>query len=190
MIIGISGKIGTGKSHVVKYLKRKLKFEVIDAEKIKHELIEEPNIKEKLLDKLGMKILHPNGTIHRKKLTLRCAKDTNKLKYLSENLDLLIGEKIKQIVKDDDDNYIIESTQPDKQSITSLFDVSVLITTSKRIAYTRLLRKYPKKVIDNLWRWQKNTRAYDYIIENKTSIKDLKDDINELISEMFKNQKK
>lgn len=189
MIIGISGKVGTGKSHVAKFLKRKLKFELIDADKIKNNLMQAPNTKDKLVTTFGPRVLHRNGDIDRNKISLISSKDSLRLQVLSEYLDVPTGEEIKEILRENDDNYIIESTDPIRQGISNLFDVSILVVTPKRTGYERLLRKYPKDSINNLWKWQKDVKNYDYVIENKDSIADLRKDIDQLIFEMFHNDK-
>lgn len=185
MIIGISGKIGSGKSHVTKYLKRKLKFMVIDSEKIMFDLITDSKLSSKLVQTFGPRILHRTGTIDRGKLKKISAQDEIRFKILRDDIDPLVGKEIKSIVSENEDNYIIESTYPHREDIADLFDVSVLVSTPKMVAYNRLLTKYPKKVVDNLLSFQKDTKKYDFLIENKTSIKDLRKDVDELVFEMF-----
>ena len=69
MIIGVSGKTGTGKSHVVKYLKKKLGFAVIDEDKIRFDLIDtNARLRNELAKTFGKKILHPNGKLNRLKI--------------------------------------------------------------------------------------------------------------------------
>ena len=98
----------------------------------------------------------------------------------------LVGKRVRELMRTDENNYIIDTTFPLKLKVASMFNVSVLVTTSKRVGYRRLWQKYPKKTIDNMWRLQKDVRNYDFVIENKSSIADLRADVDELISEMFK----
>ncbi|MCA9385915.1 dephospho-CoA kinase [Candidatus Dojkabacteria bacterium] len=188
MIIGVTGKIGTGKSHVAKFLKRKLKFQILDADKIKFDIIENSDLHNTIVSTFGARVLHPNGTIDRNKLMITTGKDPLHLKILGEYVNKKIGDEIRSILKSEDDNFIIESTDPQRQNLTSLFNVSVLVVTNKRIGYQRLLRKYPKDVVDAVWQYQKDVKNYDYVIDNSGSIRELRNDINQLVHDMLHEQ--
>lgn len=190
MIIGISGKTGTGKSHVAKFLKKKLKFQHIDTQKVLYEVIQEKETEDILLKTFGHKILHKNGSIDRNKLIKVTAQDKVRYKVFQETVNHLIRDWILEVIEESDDNYIIESNSPKEQELEKLFDVSVLVVSPRRIAYTRLFKKFSPEIITNLWLFQKNTKNYDFIIENKTTITSLKKDVDELIAEMFKSQSK
>jgi dephospho-CoA kinase len=190
MIIGISGKPGTGKSHVVKFLRRQMRFAVISSDKIRKEVLKDPKLQADLVTTFGRKILHKTGTIEYSRLLFQAGKDTLRLKVMSEYIDKRIGEKIKQEIEANPNNYIIESGNAIAEGITDIFDISVLVSTPKRLAIVRLIKKIPLNIIDNMWRAQKDPKDYDYIIDNRTSIQDLKKDVEELVTEMLKSQPK
>jgi dephospho-CoA kinase len=190
MIIGISGKPGTGKSHVVKYLRRKIKFPIISSDKIRKEILKDTKLQADLVTTFGRKILHKNGSVDHNKILFQAGKDALRLKVLSEYLDKKIGGKIREEIAANPNNYIIESGNALAEGITDLFDISVLVSTPKRLAIIRLLKKIPLNIIDNMWKFQKDPKDYDYIIDNRTSIQDLKKDIDELVAEMLRAEPK
>lgn len=190
MIIGISGKPGTGKSHVVKFLKRRIKFPVISADKVRKEILKDSKLQTDLVTTFGRKILHKNGTVDYSRLILQAGKDTLRTKVMSDYLDKKIGEKIREEITQNPNNYIVESGNVLAEGISDLFDMSVLVSSPKRLAILRLIKKIPLNIIENLWKSQKDPKDYDYIIDNRTSIQDLKKDIDELVGEMLRAEPK
>ncbi len=186
MIIGIEGKSGTGKSHIIKYLKRKLRFPVIKEQNVIFELIEDiEQLKSEITKRLGPKILHPNNKIKRDKFKLLKYKDQPTHSYLNTLLNPLVGKYIRDYIKKNEDNYIIEVINPDKLKITNLFNISVLVTSAKDITEKRLGRKYPKWAVTNMIKLERNSKSSDFIIQNNGSIQELKSDVEQLIKEMF-----
>lgn len=190
MIIGISGKIGSGKSHVAKFLKKKLKFATIQEDKLINQLIETDRIKSELVKLYGNRILYPNSKINREYLQKKYSRDDSTVRAFYQLLMPAVGREIRKILRENEDNYIIDVSSPERYKITSFFDVSVLVTAPKSLSFKRSKFKVPYKNFTNIWIWQKDTKKYDFIIENKTSINDLKRDIEDLIIEMFKHQPK
>lgn len=190
MIIGISGKIGSGKSHVAKFLKKKLKFAIISEDKIITQLYENEKIKTELVKSFGKRILHPNQKINREVLHKKYSRDENTVKTFYSIIIPTVSKEMKKIIRENEDNYIIDVSSPERYKITSAFDVSVVVTAPKALSFKRSKFKIPYKNFANIWIWQKDTKKYDFIIENKTSINDLKRDIEDLIIEMFKHQPK
>lgn len=191
MIIGITGKTGTGKSHVSKFLKRKLKFAYIDADKIKLQLLKNKVIKDKILQTFGKKdILHKNGTIDIYKLEKIITKDLIRMNVFSDYIDKEVGKEIMKFVDENENNYIIESTDALRQGIAHKFDITVLIVSPKIKVFKRLIKRYSRRSVENLWKWQKDIKSFDFVIENKTSINDLKNDVSLLVQEMLAMAKK
>ncbi|MBP9758357.1 dephospho-CoA kinase [Candidatus Dojkabacteria bacterium] len=190
MIIGISGKIGSGKSHVAKFLKKKLKFAIISEDKIITQLFDNEKIKAELVKSFGRRILHPNLKINREHLQKKYSRDENTVKTFYSIIIPAVSKEIRKIFRENEDNYILDVSSPERYKITSYFDVSVVVSAPKALSFKRSRLSIPYKNFSNIWIWQKDTKKYDFIIENKTSINDLKTDIEDLIIEMFKNQPK
>ncbi len=187
MIIGIIGKIGTGKSHVAKYLKRKLKCQHLDADKIRLQIAQRPENIDLLTKTFGRRIQKKNKRLDRNKLMLAVCQDTVRLGVFSDYFDKQVGEMLKTLSAAlEDKDLIIESSNPIEQDIQSLFDITIHVITPKRVAYKRLLKRYPKYLINNLWNWQRLGRNATFILENKSSIHDLKFDVGRLFEEITK----
>ena len=68
LLVGLTGGIASGKSTVIQYLIDK-GYAVIDADKLGHRVLDPgtPGF-QKVVETFGKKILHPNGTVDRRKL--------------------------------------------------------------------------------------------------------------------------
>jgi dephospho-CoA kinase len=190
MIIGISGKIGSGKSHVAKFLKKRLKFAIIREDKIINQILETEKIKSELVKSFGKRILHPNSRINRQVLLKKYSRDETTVRTFYQIVMPTVGREIRRTLRENEDNYIIDVSAPERYKLGTYFNVSVLVTAPKALSFKRSKFEIPYKNFANIWQWQKDTKKYDFIIENKTSITDLKTDIEDLIVEMFKHQPK
>lgn len=83
-IIGLTGGIASGKSHIGKYLREKHGFEVIDCDKLAHVCYAKGSeLNRKIGDHFGADVV-VDGIVDRKKLGSIVFSDENKLKELSE----------------------------------------------------------------------------------------------------------
>ncbi len=85
MILGITGKIASGKSEVLKILKKQ-GFYCVDADKIVHDLYKSGGVgANKIATYFGEKFLNNDGSVNRKKLRDEVFQNDDERKYL-ENL--------------------------------------------------------------------------------------------------------
>ncbi|MGE4169655.1 MAG: nicotinate (nicotinamide) nucleotide adenylyltransferase [Candidatus Margulisiibacteriota bacterium] len=68
VVIGITGRVGSGKSAAADYLSKTYDLPIIDLDLIGHEALKNPGIKQKLVAHFGPDILTPQGDIHRPSL--------------------------------------------------------------------------------------------------------------------------
>lgn len=80
MIIGITGKSGSGKTTVTNLLQEKRDYEVIHVDDLTHTILELEEVKGKLISFYGISILNEKGEIDRKKLGDTLFSDSNKMK--------------------------------------------------------------------------------------------------------------
>ncbi len=68
-VVGVTGRLGSGKSSLCGLIERRGRVAVIDADKIGHEILEERSpIRERLVSRFGDRILDPRGEIDRRSL--------------------------------------------------------------------------------------------------------------------------
>ncbi len=112
-VIGLTGGVATGKTLVTDYLKSK-GVVVIDADLLSREAVRvgEPAYKE-FLDEFGSEFIHPDGTLHRKKLADLIFNSSEKRKKLEEIIHPRVYEaawkKIRKIQVQSPDALIVFS---------------------------------------------------------------------------------
>ena len=117
LIIGITGQFCAGKSTVAKILSRRLKAEIVDADKIGHSVLLDKNIKKELAGHFGKDIIK-NGVVNRYALAEKAFANAKNHKALCRITHPLLVEEIKDRLK------IIKSKNPDSVVI---IDAAVLI---------------------------------------------------------------
>ena len=106
MILGITGRVGVGKSTAVKIIKDQYKESIIfDLDLIGHELLNENHIKKELSKEFGDKIFDSNGVIKRQALGNIVFNNKKKL----SNLNKVIHPKIKSTVLNQLNNINLSS---------------------------------------------------------------------------------
>ncbi len=84
MIIGITGRVGSGKSTAVQVIQSRFECEVIDLDTIGHQLLEDPLVKEELIAAFGDDILGNEGHIKRSQLSQLVFSDPEQMKRLNQ----------------------------------------------------------------------------------------------------------
>jgi dephospho-CoA kinase len=97
-IIGILGRVGSGKSTVAAEF-AKLGCEVIDADKIAHKLLDKPSVKKRVVASFGKAILNPTGKINHRKLADIVFADGDKLAALNKIIHPLVFKEVRKLIK-------------------------------------------------------------------------------------------
>ncbi len=100
MVIGLLGRVGSGKSHIASVLETHFKCDCIDLDKVGHALLEEDYIKSKLLSLFGEGILNPDASISRPKLGELVFSQESKLKALNTLMHPAMKEKVLTYLKE------------------------------------------------------------------------------------------
>lgn len=129
--IGITGGVGSGKSEILKYIKKHYKCEIYLADEVAH-LVKEPGQKcyEQLVEILGKQVLNPNGTIHKERMAQKIFSDENLL------------EKVNSIIHPAVKRYLIDKMEEAKTNTNiELFFVEAAL----------LLEDGYKNILDEIW---------------------------------------
>jgi dephospho-CoA kinase len=102
-VIGIYGRIGTGKSTVAKIIQEKYGFYRIDGDLIGHRLLETKVVKEHLVKVFGLSIISESKQINRKKLSQVVFVNKNLKKELEHLLWPKMTIEIEKILKTESD---------------------------------------------------------------------------------------
>lgn len=101
MILGITGRVGTGKSRAASIILNHFEFELLDLDVIGHELLKNDRIKSKIIESFGSDVLDANGNIVRPELSRKVFSDSNQLLLLNQIIHPAIKEfviaKIKSV---------------------------------------------------------------------------------------------
>lgn len=68
MIIGITGRVGSGKSRAAAVIEQNFECRVVDLDTIGHKVLDDPNAQDQLVAEFGTQILDASGKIDRKRL--------------------------------------------------------------------------------------------------------------------------
>ena len=175
MILGITGKIGSGKHTAARCLEKQ-GFFLIDVDKIAHELyVNGSDIWYKLVDVFGNIILDEKSQIDRLKLGLLVFADSNKLDQLNAivhpKLKQLIQTKITQAINKKEKKIVVLAALANELNLKSFVDTVLLITApiQKRIQWLKKSRKISEKNVLLRNKVQKNIKHFDYKILNNES---------------------
>jgi dephospho-CoA kinase len=159
MILGIIGKIGSGKTTLAQKIQKQGFFEdaekmrhdlinamICEADYVGHELLRDAIIKEKLINVFGDVIIE-DGAISRKKLAKQVFEDGRKVQLLNAILHPPIRERIVRSVafaRETDSNLILVAALPKSLHIEKMCDTVLKLEIKKDAARERLKIRNPE----------------------------------------------
>ncbi len=171
MIIGVYGRIGSGKTTFCNYLRTK-GFYVINGDKISREILMPGKIGlAKVADTFGCEYLNQDGTLNRKKLGSRVFSHPEDLKRLNAITHPLITAEVKaQIAAHSRQHIVIEGAVLYATDIVKFCDKTVVVksdATLKRIMARDFLTEEEALARINA---QEIYEQADFIIENNGTL--------------------
>lgn len=171
MIIGITGKSGSGKSYLSTILAEKLQAEHIDVDKISHQVLSFPETQKFLKKEFGNDI-YDEEILNRKKLGKIVFCDHDKLNLLNKFCKIQIEKKLDEIIKTETKPLILDYALLPWLKQFKLCDVKILLTADFETRYNRVnLRKnitkeYFKSRDNSVENY--NEKFFDYVYKNLT----------------------
>lgn len=142
MIIGISGKSGTGKTKIAEALAHEIDANLISFDKISHMTIEQDSFKELVYEKISKEVFDSNGNIIRKKLGEIVFNDKDKLNLINNHSERLMEQIIdEQINKNTKPHIILEYSLLPMMKYFNICNFKILVTASEAIRYERIMNR-------------------------------------------------
>jgi len=184
VIIGVTGKFGSGKSTVAKILEKK-GAKVINVDEIGHEVLKDEDVKEKLLKTFGEDIFE-NGEVNRKTLARIVFSSKERLKELEKILHPKMIEKIKEIVKKYDGIVVLEAAILKRMGLDSLCDHVITVVTDEEKIFERMRKKgFSDDEIEKRLSFQEDVKPIGIILINNGSLEELEEKVSMVWSLMI-----
>lgn len=192
-VIGLTGKIGSGKTTVASIAARH-GAAVISTDEIGHRLLAaNAGLRTKLTDYFGSSILDPAGRIDRPKLAERVFRDLTALEFLNKAVHPLIQQKIEDIIRDNRESgtgiVIIEAPLLIEAGWAGLVDCIWVTIAPREILFKRLAdRGYTREQAISRLKTQLSDRRRlqfaDSVLRTDTSVSRLEQRVVKLLTEI------
>lgn len=192
MVLGITGKIGVGKSTVTKIFES-LEWAVVDADKIGNFVASNNRtVLKQLAKEFGNDILTAHGHLKRKVLREKAFKNKKTTQTLNKLVHpYLLKELFSQVKKHTDKhkNVIIDAALLLDWNLDKKIDAVVLIHANEKLRTKRMLsRGFSNSSFKEIDKQQKNFQELrnrsDYLIYNTGTEKQLREKVERLIKKL------
>lgn len=185
MIIGVTGKIASGKSEVLKVLGER-GFYCIDADKIVHDLYKSEGSGAKVIAAVfGKKFLVKDGSVDRVKLRDIVFANEAKLKLLNDVIHPLVYEEISLLTKKNEGKDIaIEATYFDPNFLEDFVDKLIWVERPESEILKVLVeeRGFPPELAVKVCNNVEKPVNVDFVLKNDGSLSDLELQVDPFLS--------
>lgn len=184
MLIGLTGKTGSGKSSAAKIFEKLGAF-VVDCDKVAHEVLEHAEVKKALVREFSESILESDGTIGRKKLGKIVFSDPDKLSSLNRIMhSAIIDEALSMCYDSQKDICILDGSEIESSGVYKKCRYVVVITADEKIRLDRIMLRdgIDRKEALTRIKAQKDYSKDAIVIENNCNVLVLEKEIEQLYS--------
>ncbi len=180
MVLGVCGKIASGKSEVLKILREK-GFYCVEADKIVHDLYKKGAQGARKIEVVfGKKFLKENGEVDRLKLRDEVFEDENKLKLLNDIIHPVVYEEIKSVLsRHHEKNIAIESVYFDSEFLGDFVSELLWIERPKEGILKVLIddRGFTRDLAEKVFDYIQKPKEIDFVLKNDGSLSKLKEEV-------------
>ncbi|ADQ07015.1 dephospho-CoA kinase [Caldicellulosiruptor hydrothermalis 108] len=190
-VLGITGKMGSGKSTISSILAQSYGFKVIDVDKEYHTLLEEnEELKKKLTDVFGEEIL-VSGRIDRNRLRALVTADKSRFDVLNKITHEFIFERVSYLVLEVFKEYptVIDAALLFEIGLNKLCSVVWFVEAEENVLVERIIKRngWSEKEIKSFLERQKVLESHkklaNRVIMNNFDIEELKSVIKKYLKE-------
>lgn len=145
ILVGLTGGLGSGKSHVATALAAK-GARVVDADQLARDVVAvgTPALAE-IVDVFGQQVINSDGTLNRAALASIVFADTNKLKTLEDithpAIRDLAQQRIIEAERDGVEVFVYENSILVQMGSASMFDLVVVVTAPRELRINRAVSR-------------------------------------------------
>ena len=194
MIVGLTGGIASGKSTVSRFFSE-LGIEILDADIVAKELSRKKENIEKTAEIFGKEILDENGEIKRDILRKKAFENRELLQKLNELLHPQVIEVFKRKKEEakEDEIVIFDIPLLYEAEMDNLCDCVIVVYVSRRVQIERVMKRdrntkeLAVKIIEAQMSMREKAERGDIIINNNSTMEDLKNSVNVVYCNLQKN---
>ena len=184
VVIGVTGKFGSGKSTVAKILEKK-GAKVIKVDEIGHEVLENEEVKMELLKVFGEEIFE-NERVNRKMLGNIVFSSEERLRELEKILHPRMVEKVRKIIEKLDGVVVLEAAILKRMKLDSLCDHIITVVADEEKIFERMRKKgFSDDEIRKRLSFQEDVEPTGIILINNGSLEELEEKVNMVWSLMI-----
>lgn len=193
MILGITGKSGTGKHTAAKFLEQK-GWKVLDADKIAHKLYRPyQKIWRDVVDRFGEKILGKNDIVDRQKLKAIVFGLGPEAKKALQDLNTIVHPELRRYLKNEiyylkkkKANTAVIAALWDELELFKLCDAVLLIKAGEALAYERIRKRdgIDFDTYEMVTQNQTEPEEAHKTVINEGTFQDLYKELNSLLSQL------
>lgn len=185
IVVGIIGTIGSGKTTASCFFSKK-KWKIINVDLIGHSLLKKTKIKQQILQAFGKKIENQtkNKEISRTKLAAVVFRNKNKLGILNRIMCPYLKKEVARQMKTQK-NIIIDCALLAPLDLAKKCDYTIQIQASLKRVSKRLAKRYTKKQQNFVIKQQQTKHRPDFIIFNNGTKKELRKQIQKIITFLY-----
>ncbi|MEY8351944.1 dephospho-CoA kinase [Lachnospiraceae bacterium 54-53] len=193
-VIGLTGGVGAGKSLVLNLLKEEYGAEVIEADEVARELMDPGREGHQAVTRaLGTGLLKEDGSIDRRLLAARIFQDENVRKTVNEIIHPMVWKAIDDKISASQAGLIVVEFAIMGEKTDNSYDEMWYVHASEQNRIRRLAesRGYTKERSKRIIASQASEAEYlarcDRVIENNGSVKEVKEQLAEILKTGDKN---
>lgn len=191
MLIGLTGKTGSGKSTAATIFKKLGAF-VADCDEIAHRIIENNNVKENLRNEFSDIIFNSDGTVNRKKLGSIVFSDSEKLLILNRIMHKAVSdEALKMCEQSGKEICIIDGSELEASGLYKKCKYTIVVTADETTRFNRITERDGIDRESALLRIkaQKDFTKEAIFIDNSGSLSSLENTITSLFNKFITERK-